>query len=219
MRTASTSLGSAGAFRLNATVPAADHPGHVWALDYQFDQTQDGRRLKLLNIVDEHTRQALAIHVDRRIDADATVAVVDRVVVEHGSAPRFIRCDNGAEFQSRLHWHVLDKGIGHVYIKPHTPRLNGKVERSHRIDAEDFYQLLDGVVIDDTDVFNDKLTSSSNPGPALRFCSRSTAATGLSISVLTECRPNAWQIGKIRVSGDLDGCTLDVYPHELKLAR
>jgi transposase InsO family protein len=52
---------------------------------------------------------------------------------------------------------VLDKGIGHVYIRPRTPRLNGKVERSHRIDAEEFYQLLDGVVIDDAEIFNDKL--------------------------------------------------------------
>ena len=40
---------------------AAEHPDHVWALDYQFDQTQDGRRLKLLNVVDEHTREALTI--------------------------------------------------------------------------------------------------------------------------------------------------------------
>ena len=44
--------------------------------------------------------------------------------------------DNGAEFQSAFHWHVLDQGIGHTYIRPATPRLNGKVERSHRIDAE-----------------------------------------------------------------------------------
>jgi transposase InsO family protein len=68
-----------------------------------------------------------------------------------------IQTDNGAEFGSSLHWHVLDRGIGHVYIKPRTPRLNGTVERSHRIVAEEFYRLLDGVVIDDTKVFNDKL--------------------------------------------------------------
>jgi hypothetical protein len=73
-----------------------------------------------------------------------------------------IQTDNGAEFGSSFHWHVLDKGIGHVYIKPRTPRLNGKVERSHRIDAEEFYQLLDGVVIDDTEVFNDKLREWEN---------------------------------------------------------
>ena len=72
---------------------AAEHPDHGWALDYQFDQTLDGRILKLLNVVDEHTREALAIHVDRRIDADATAAVLDRVVAERGTAPRFVRCD------------------------------------------------------------------------------------------------------------------------------
>ncbi|HET6750569.1 MAG TPA: IS3 family transposase, partial [Actinomycetes bacterium] len=58
----------------------AEHPDHVWALDYQFDQTTDGRILKLLNVVDGHTREALAITVDRRIDADATVKVLDRLV-------------------------------------------------------------------------------------------------------------------------------------------
>jgi transposase InsO family protein len=52
---------------------------------------------------------------------------------------------------------VLGKGTQHVYIKPRTPRLNGKVERSHRIDTEEFYRLLDGVVIDDAKVFKDKL--------------------------------------------------------------
>ena len=55
-----------------------------------------------------------------------------------------IQTDNGVEFASRFHWHVLDKGIGHAYIKPHTPLLNGKAERSHCIDAEEFYRLLDG---------------------------------------------------------------------------
>jgi transposase len=66
---------------------------------------------------------------------------------------------HGPEFGSSFHWHVLDRGAGHVSIKPRTPRLNGKVERSHRIDAEEFYRLLDGVVIDDAQVFNDKLQS------------------------------------------------------------
>ena len=52
----------------------------MWALDYQFDQTTDGRLLKLLNVVDEHTREALTIEVARRIDADATMNVLDRLV-------------------------------------------------------------------------------------------------------------------------------------------
>ena len=68
-----------------------------------------------------------------------------------------IQTHNGAEFQQAFHWHVLDHGISHVYIKPNTPRLNGKVERSHRIDGEEFYRMLDGVAIDDAKVFNQKL--------------------------------------------------------------
>lgn len=52
---------------------------------------------------------------------------------------------------------LLDKGIGHVRIKPRTPRLNGKVERSHRIGSEEFYRLLEGQVIDDVNLFNSKL--------------------------------------------------------------
>jgi len=52
---------------------------------------------------------------------------------------------------------VLDAGVDHVKIKPRTPRLNGKVERSHRIDSEEFYRLLEGQVIDDTRLFSDKL--------------------------------------------------------------
>lgn len=68
-----------------------------------------------------------------------------------------IQTDHGAEFGSQFHHHMLDRGIGHVYIKPATPRLNGKVERSHRIDQEEFYRMLEGVVIDDTGLFNVRL--------------------------------------------------------------
>ena len=71
---------------------------------------------------------------------------------------------NGSEFAAVFHcraplqhWHVEDKGIRHVYIKPRTPHLNGKVERSHRIDEEEFYRLLEGVVIEDVGGFNTKL--------------------------------------------------------------
>ena len=68
-----------------------------------------------------------------------------------------IQTDYGAEFQGQFHWHVLDKGINHVYVKPRSPRLNGKVERSHRIDKEEFHRILNGVAIDDAKLFNEKL--------------------------------------------------------------
>ena len=73
-----------------------------------------------------------------------------------------IQTDNGAEFQSHFHYYLIDRDIKHVYIRPRTPRLNGKVERSHRIDDQEFYQLLDkdGIrddIRDDIHLFNDKL--------------------------------------------------------------
>lgn len=65
---------------------------------------------------------------------------------------------NGAEFQSRFHWHLEGLDIRHVNIRPRTPDLNGKVERSHRVDDEEFYQLLDHHGIsDDIRLFNTKL--------------------------------------------------------------
>src|SRR5260370_40532036 len=51
--------------------------------------------------------------------------------------------DKGEGFQSRFHWHLEARDIRHVYIRPKTPHLNGKVERSHRVDEQEFYQLLD----------------------------------------------------------------------------
>ena len=73
------------------------------------------------------------------------------------SASSASRQTTAQEFAAAFHWHVQDLGIEHVYIRPRTPRLNGKVERSHRIDAEEFYRLLDGVVVDDGKVFTTKL--------------------------------------------------------------
>jgi putative transposase len=133
---------------------AAEHPDHVWALDYQFDQTQDGRRLKLLNIVDEHTREALAIAVDRRIDADATVAVLDRLVAERGRPPRCIRCDNGPELTANaLRDWCRFTGAGTSYIEPGAPWQNPYVEsfgsrlRDELLAVEAFNTLLEAQVL------------------------------------------------------------------------
>ena len=69
-----------------------------------------------------------------------------------------VQTDNGAEFPSEFHWHVQSRDIQHIYIRPRTPRLNGKVERSHRVDDQEFYQMLDrDGVSDDIRLFNEKL--------------------------------------------------------------
>jgi transposase InsO family protein len=54
-----------------------------------------------------------------------------------------IQTDNGAEFQSQFHWHLEEHNIRHVYTRPRTPHLNGKVERSHRVDEQEFRQPID----------------------------------------------------------------------------
>ena len=67
----------------------AEFPNHLWAIDFQFDETDDGRRVKLTNIVDEHTREALEMRVGRTCTADHLVASLDRLVAARG-APRFL---------------------------------------------------------------------------------------------------------------------------------
>jgi putative transposase len=96
----------------DSTVPGqrlrAERPNQVWAFDFQFDQTADGRVLKLLNVVDEFTREALVMLVARSIDADRTVEVLERLVAER-SAPEYLRCDNGPEMTAHalIDWCVL----------------------------------------------------------------------------------------------------------------
>jgi putative transposase len=133
---------------------AAEHPNQVWALDYQFDQTQDGRRLKLLNVVDEHTREALTIEVNRRLDADATVKVLDRLVIERGRPPLFIRCDNGPELTANaLRDWCRFAGAGTSYIEPGSPWQNPYVEsfgsrlRDELLAVEAFSSLLEARVL------------------------------------------------------------------------
>ena len=68
-----------------------------------------------------------------------------------------IQTDNGQELGSAFHWHLLDNGMGHVGIRPRTPRLKRQGRTLHRTDSEEFYRLLEGQVIDDARLFNIKL--------------------------------------------------------------
>jgi putative transposase len=116
-----------------STVPAdrlrAQRPDHVWAIDFQWDQTADGHNLKLLHVVDEFTREALAIECHRRIDADKTVDVLDRLITERGTAPGFLRCDNGPEMTAHAlrDWCRFSR-TGSAYIEPGSPWQNPYVE-------------------------------------------------------------------------------------------
>ena len=96
---------------------------------FQYTAIDDATRVRALKIYDKHT-QANAIDF------------IDHIIEKFPFRIREVRTDNGHEFQAKFHWHVEDKGIRHAYIKRGTPQLNGKVERSHRSDQQEFYQLL-----------------------------------------------------------------------------
>jgi transposase InsO family protein len=112
---------------------------------YQFTAIDDCTRIRVLKIYDA-CNQGTAI---RFID-EVLRRLPFRVLV--------VQTDNGAEFQSHFHWHLESLDIRHVYIRPRTPHLNGKVERSHRVDDQEFYQLLDkDGISDDIHLFDEKL--------------------------------------------------------------
>ena len=115
--------------RVGAMCPIA--PDVIWAMDFQFDQTADGRQLKLLNVVDEFTRERLAIEVERSTDADHVVRVIERLARER-RAPRYVRFDNGPEF---IAFAVADwcrfNGTGTLFIDPGSPWQNPVVEWSN----------------------------------------------------------------------------------------
>src|ERR1700722_17117638 len=132
-------------------------PGHRVQVDVKFIDPIPGSRKKhyQYTAIDDCTRiRVLRIYAQH--NQKSAIQFLDYVLEKLPFQVQTIQTDNGSEFQGSFHWHVLDRGIGHVYIRPATPRLNGKVERSHRIDAEEFYRLLDGVLIDDTKLFNEQ---------------------------------------------------------------
>ena len=134
-------------------------PGHRLQLDVKFLERIPGtrRRLYQFTAIDDCTR----IRVLKVYDAcnqRTAILFIDEVLRRLPFRVLVVQTDNGAEFQSQFHWHLETLDIRHVYIRPRTPHLNGKVERSHRVDDQEFYQLLDkDGISDDIHLFNEKL--------------------------------------------------------------
>jgi transposase InsO family protein len=134
-------------------------PGHQVQIDVKFIAPIAGAKAKKyyqFTAIDDCTRLRV-LRIYPQLNQKAAIQFADYVLERLPFQVQVIQTDNGPEFGSSFHYHLLDKGVGHRYIKPRTPRLNGKVERSHRIDAEEFYRLLGGAVVDDAKVFNNKL--------------------------------------------------------------
>ncbi len=120
-------------------------PGHQVQIDvkFLFFTDKNGKRIKRFQYtaIDDATRiRALKVY-EKHNQANA-INFLDYVVEKFPFRIKYVQTDNGHEFQSKFHWHAEDIGIIHRYIKPASPHLNGKVERSHLTDKTEFYQLL-----------------------------------------------------------------------------
>ena len=118
--------------RTGASVPCkALYPNHVWTYDFIHDQCEDGRRLKMLTVLDEFTRECFRIEVARSIRAKDVISVLARIFAWRGR-PEFLRSDNGPEFiaQALMEW--LEKiGAGTIHIEPGKPWQNAFEESFH----------------------------------------------------------------------------------------
>jgi putative transposase len=107
--------------------PKADAPNRVWAVDFQFDATTDGRPVKIVSIVDEHTRECLGGLVERSITGEDLLDELDRIAAGR-SYPAVLRCDNGPELACQAMADWAGGRVGLSFIPPGEPWRNGYVE-------------------------------------------------------------------------------------------
>jgi putative transposase len=124
-------------------------PRHIWCMDFAHDTCASGTRFKCLAVLDEASRECLALHVATRIPGEA-VADVLKAAFERYGKPEALRCDNGPEFTSwSLKLFLEDQGVRHLLIQPGSPWQNGYAEsfigtfRAECLDAEVFDNMAD----------------------------------------------------------------------------
>ncbi len=144
-------------------------PNQVWAMDFLFDVTSDGRPFKVLSMCDEFTRESVAGALARSITADDVVAILEEAAARRG-APAFIRCDNGPEFTAAaLRDWCRFSGTGSSFIEPGSPWQNPWVEsfngkaRDELFDREVFDSILEAKVLygDWREIYNHRRPHSS----------------------------------------------------------
>ena len=105
-----------------------EHKDHVWSYDFVMARTDDGKAFRLLNIIDEYTRECLTILVKRRITSQDVIDVLFELFIFRG-IPEHIRSDNGPEFTAKAVRNWLDRlGVKTLFIEPGSPWENGYVE-------------------------------------------------------------------------------------------
>ena len=109
----------------------AAHANHVWSWDFVEDQTENGTRFRVLTLIDEHTRECLAVHADWSIRAVDVITVVEAAMARYG-VPTHLRSDNGPEFIAYAiqDW-LREKNVKTIYITPGSPWENAYIESFH----------------------------------------------------------------------------------------
>ena len=132
------------------------HRDHVWSYDFIEDRTHDGRKYRVLNVIDEYTKEALAMRVDRKLNSTDVIDVLTDLFILRGP-PNYVRSDNGPEFVAKAvrAW-IEAVGAKTAYIEPGSPWENGYVEsfnarfRDELMDGEIFVSLAEArTVIED----------------------------------------------------------------------
>lgn len=130
-----------------------EHRNHVWSYDFVVASTHDGRPLRMLSVMDEYTRECLAIDVARGLKSDDVLGRLTELFVRRG-VPDFIRSDNGAEFTAKAVRSWLEGvGVRTLYIEPGSPWENGYIEsfngklRDELLNMEIFDTLLEARVL------------------------------------------------------------------------
>lgn len=129
------------------------HKNHVWAYDFVAERTHNGRAFRMLTVVDEYTRECLAIKVERKLGSNQVLDVLADLFVKRGS-PQFIRSDNGPEFCALAVKQWLKRlGVNTLFIEPGSPWENGYIEsfngklRDELLNSEVFTTLKEAQVL------------------------------------------------------------------------
>jgi transposase InsO family protein len=129
------------------------HRGHVWSYDFTMARTHDGRPLRMLTVLDEYTRECLAIVVARKLKSDDVLHPLAKLFVEHG-APEHLRSDNGREFTAKVVRQWLGRvGVRTLFIEPSSPWENGYNEsfngklKDELVNREIFYSLREAQIL------------------------------------------------------------------------
>ena len=190
-------------------------PNQVWAYDFSFDRCANGQTLKSLSVVDEWTRECLAIEVGTSLTAERVIVVLARLFAQYG-APQVLRSDNGPEFIARaLKIWVLFHHSDTATIEPGKPWQNGSVESFHAtfrrecLDAEEFAHLREARIVIEQWRWE---YNTQRPHSSLGY--RTPAEVGAEARAGVAQESRTVEIGDPRASGeaDLEPTAVELHP-------